>query len=49
MAMEVKPFEPSTREQAVEALTWHKSVAAGVAKADLTDEDDAVETTSKEF
>ena len=50
MAMEVKPLETSTKKEAIEALTWHKNVSTGVAKADLSDDDDIViETESKEF
>lgn len=49
MAMEVRPFETSTKDQAVEALTWHKNVASGAAKADLTDEDETIDVESKEF
>jgi len=50
MAIEVKPFETTKREQAVEALTWYKNVSSGKAKADLSnDDDDAVVVESKEF
>ena len=40
MAMEAKSLRDTTKEEAINALTWYKNVSSGKSKADLSEEDE---------